>query len=250
LFGAIATRRRGKSVRDAVSGRSWVRDIQGAPTARVLCDYVLVWAKVQDVVFDDTVVDRFVWRWTADGSYSVSSVYRAFFNGMSSLRGATELWKTRAPAKCKFFFWLLLHERLWTAARRKRHGLQDEDACNLCDQEPETAMHLAGECVYAREVWYRTLHPIGLHQLAPQPGIGYLDWWLHSRLLLPSIQRRGFHSLVILVAWCIWKERNNIVFQGRSRAAAVLVVDIGEEAERWSLAGFSHLAALWAGPSA
>jgi hypothetical protein len=56
LFGAIATRRRGKSVRDAVSGRSWVRDIQGAPTARVLCDYVLVWAKVQDMVFDDTVV--------------------------------------------------------------------------------------------------------------------------------------------------------------------------------------------------
>jgi hypothetical protein len=35
-------------------------------------------------------------------------------------------------------FWLALHCRLWTAERRKRHGLQDDDGCALCDQEPET----------------------------------------------------------------------------------------------------------------
>jgi hypothetical protein len=142
LFGAIGRRRRGKTVCEAITGRSWIRDIQGAPTAHVLCDYVHVWAKVQGVVFDDMVADRFIWRWTADGSYSASSAYRAFFHGMASLRGAAELWKARAPAKCKFFFWLLLHERLWTAARRKRHGLQDDDACSLCDQEPCRGMRL------------------------------------------------------------------------------------------------------------
>jgi len=139
-------------VREAITNRSWVRDIQGAPTAQVLCDYVVVWAKVDGVVFDDLTSDRFIWRWTTDGTYSASSAYRAFFIGMSFLRGAKELWKARAPSKCKFFFWLLLHDRLWTAARRMRHGLQDGDVCALCDQEQETARHLAGECVFAQEV--------------------------------------------------------------------------------------------------
>jgi hypothetical protein len=178
LFGAIGKRKRGKSVRDAITNRSWVWDIQGAPVAHVLCDYVNVWAKLQGVVFDDMVSDRFIWHWTVDGSYSASFAYRAFFTGMVSLRGAAELWKARAPAKCKFFLKLLLHDRLWTVARRKRHGLQDDDACSLCDQESETARHLAGECVFAREVWFKTLLPLGLDGLVPQPGIGYLDWWL------------------------------------------------------------------------
>lgn len=124
------------------------------------------------------VSDRFIWHWTVDGSYSASFAYRAFFTGMVSLRGAAELWKARAPAKCKFFLKLLLHDRLWTVARRKRHGLQDDDACSLCDQESETARHLAGKCVFAREVWFKTLLPLGLDGLVPQPGIGYLDWWL------------------------------------------------------------------------
>lgn len=208
LFNAIGRCRHGKSVRDAVTNRSWVGDIQGAPVAHVLCDYVVVWAKVQGVVLDDMVSDRFIWRWIADGSYTASSANRVFFTGMASMRGASELWKARAPAKCKFFFCLLLHDRLWTAARRKRLGLQDDDACSLCDQEPETTRHLAGECVFSREVWFGTLLPFSLAGLALQPGLGYLDWWLQNRLLLPSMLRRGFDSLVILVAWCLWKERN------------------------------------------
>jgi hypothetical protein len=111
----------------------------------VLCDYVLVWHKVDGVLFDDLTSDRFIWKWAADGSYSASSAYWAFFVGMMTLRGASELWAARAPTKCKFFFWLLLHDRRWTAARRKRRGLQDDDGCTLCDQEQETAAHIAGE---------------------------------------------------------------------------------------------------------
>jgi hypothetical protein len=201
----------------------------------VLCDYVVVWAKVDGMVFDDLTSDRFIWRWTADGTYSASSAYRAFFIGMTSLRGAKELWKTRAPPKCKFFFWLLLHDRLWTMVQRMQHGLQDGDACALCGQEQETARHLAGECVFAREVWFRVLTPIGLAILVPPPGIAFLDWWLLYRVQLETAKRKGFDSLIILGAWCLWKECNQRVFHG-----------IEEEVDRWSQAGYGHLAAQWA----
>jgi hypothetical protein len=246
LFNAVAKRQRHKTVREAITNRSWVRDIRGARTAHVLCDYVLVWEKVQGVTFDDLSSDRFIWRWTADGTYSASSAYRAFFVGMATLRGAKELWKVRASPKCKFFFWLLLHDRLWTTARRKRHGRQDDDVCIFCDQEQETARHLAGECVYSREVWYRVLAPSGLAIIVPSPGIDFLDWWLSSRAQLPSEMRKGFDSLVILGSWLLWKERNRRVFNGITCTLVQLVVLLQEEAERWSMAGYSALAALWA----
>lgn len=86
---------------------------------------VQVWDIIREVNLDPLLHDRFVWKWTADGSFSTSSAYRAFFATSSSLLGAKELWQMRAPQKTKFFFWLALHQRLWTADRRWRHGLQE-----------------------------------------------------------------------------------------------------------------------------
>lgn len=163
---------------------------------------------------------------------------------MASLHGVMKLWKARALAKCKFFWLLLLHDRLWTAARRKRHGLQNKDGCVLYDQEQETARHLAGEYVYAREIWFRVLAPIGLASLTPPPGVDYLDWWLQSRAQLTMSLRKGYDSLVILGAWCLWKEHNQRVFHGVSHTPVQLAVVV-EEVDHWSQAGFSHLAVLW-----
>lgn len=139
--------------------------------------------------------DRFIYRWSADGMYtaSSSSSYRAFFYGMTSLRGARELWQARAPPKCKFFFLLLLHDRLWMAARRMRHGLQEQ----------ELAQHLVAGCVFAREVWYRVLAPLDLDRLAPQAGTSVVDWWLNSQGQLGQQRRKGFDTLLILGAWCL-----------------------------------------------
>jgi hypothetical protein len=48
---------------------------------------------------------------------------------------------------------LLLQNRKWTAERLRARGLADDDRCSLCDQEFETARHLALQCPYAKEVW-------------------------------------------------------------------------------------------------
>lgn len=148
----MSRRRRNRTVREALDNRRWVRDITGAPNTAVLLDYIRVWDDLTDVVLSPGTADRFIWRWTNDGVYSASSAYRAFFLGRVPLLGASLIWRAAVPPKVKFFFWLAIHGRLWTAERRKRHGLQPDATCALCDQEDETYNHLLLSCVFTREV--------------------------------------------------------------------------------------------------
>lgn len=155
--------------------------------------------------------------------------------------GAKELWKVKAPARVKFFFWLALHGRLWTAARRKRHGLQDDDACALCGQEPETCDHLFTGCVLTRYLWAQLLLPLGLLSLAPQAMEDVCSWWLRQRERLDSSLRAAFDSLLLLVSWLAWKERNNRTFTRPATGARELYLLVIKEAEDWTLAGFKTL---------
>jgi hypothetical protein len=75
--------------------------------------------------------------------------------------GAKDVWRTSTPPKVKFFFWLALHGRLWTAEHRMRHGLQQHADCVLCDQHDESTDHLLASCVYTRKVWHRLLRQVG-----------------------------------------------------------------------------------------
>jgi hypothetical protein len=90
------------------------------------------------------------------------------------------------------------------------------------------------------------LAPIGLELLTPQPGTSFLDWWLSRRILLGTSRRKGFDSLTILGSWCLWKKRNRRVFDGVGQSVVAVANSIVEEVVRWSQAGNSHLAALWA----
>jgi hypothetical protein len=87
----------------------------------------------------------------------------------------------KAPPRVKLFFWLALHCRLWTADRRKRHGLQDDDACALCDQAPKTVSHLLLGCVFSRQIWHALLEPIRLLALLPDGEQELGEWWMQQR---------------------------------------------------------------------
>jgi len=92
----------------------------------------------------------------------------------------------RAPPKVKLFFWFALHNRLWTTDRRKRHGLQDDDCCALCCQEPETGTHLFSGYVVTKEIWLHALHvlqAVDLHHILVDLGVGKpVELWLQHML--------------------------------------------------------------------
>ena len=141
----------------------------------------------------------------------------------------------------------MVHDRCWTAARRKQHNLQDDDSCTACLQLPETIPHILIECVFAREIWTILFNKWNWFRLAAQLAVHeeFIDWWQWSRKEMHRDDRKTFDTLVVLVAWLLWKERNNLTFQGINLTARDMVLKILEERKAWASAGFTHLLKLF-----
>ena len=65
------------------------------------------------------------------------------------------------------------------------------------------------------------------------------SWWGSTRKLIRKETRRAFDSLVILVCWHLWKQRNARVFHPAtpSISASELVSRILDELHTWATAG-------------
>jgi hypothetical protein len=65
-------------------------------------------------------------------------------------------------------------------------------------------------------------------------------------MYLPRNFRRSFDSMVLLVTWGLWKERNRRTFDRKSRTPTQLIAMILDEADAWIGAGYGSLASLTA----
>lgn len=145
----------------------------------------------------------------------------------------------------KLFFCLALHRRLWTAERRRRHGLQEDDACALCSQEPETADHLLLGCAVTRQLWFVLLSALGLEAIAPSRDDKLVNWWLRCRGMLGADSRAVFDSVLLLATWCVWKERNNRTFNRVAASLQAMLLAVLRETEDWIAAGISSMNAAF-----
>jgi hypothetical protein len=108
--------------------------------------------------------------------------------------------------------------RHWTTDRRRRHGLDAEDHCYLCDQYLETIDHIIVSCSFSRQVWGTILAMLGA-DASQVGGDSLLAWWEQWRRRWHGDKKKGAEPYSRFVAWEIWKERNARCF--RSIASTV-----------------------------
>jgi hypothetical protein len=91
-----------------------------------------------------------------------------------------QAWSIRAEGNVKFF-WLFLQNRNLTADRLRARGWPHDEKCSLCDQELETAAHLALHCPFAREVWFQfnSEFPIMVQPVIDADNV--CSWWEDTR---------------------------------------------------------------------
>ncbi|WVZ55719.1 hypothetical protein U9M48_006344 [Paspalum notatum var. saurae] len=233
------------SVSQALSNHRWVTDIRGALTVSVLIDYLRIWELVDGIMLQPGVPDQFRWRFFHSGQYSCRSAYQAFFLGAIKFGPWKSIWKSWAPLRCKIFIWLALKNRCWTADRLAKRGLPHPAICPLCDQEQETVQHLLISRVFSHEIWTIVLSNLGMQALSPQPdGKSFSGWWSGAVNQVPKEVKKGLNSLIILVAWEIWKHKNVCVFEGISSSISLVCRNIVQEGNLWCLAGNAALGVL------
>ena len=237
IFAIVSKRRANKrTVLEALTNHGWIADIQGAHTVGIIIEFLALWDILSEVVLQPGVEDAHIWRLSTSGQYSAKSAYEGFFIGSTVFRPRERIWKTWAPGKCRFFMWLVAHNKCWTADRLARRGLPHPARCPHCEQEEETINHLLVSCVFAREFWFVLLRRMGLQALSPQDEPSFDDWWAKAESRMDGSHKKGLNSLIILGAWTIWNHRNRCVFDGTPPSLAGALLLASEEQRFWKLA--------------
>jgi hypothetical protein len=147
-------------------------------TAAEMQQFVSLWSLVMQVQRSNEP-DQFTWRFTTSGVYTSSSAYRAQFHGSYAHYEWNRVWKAPVEPKCKFFSWLLLQNKLWTADWLARHGNPANTICQLCHTQQETAFHITAQCTFSTAVWTQLANWMGITSTSPQLSSfnSLKQWW-------------------------------------------------------------------------
>jgi hypothetical protein len=145
---------------------------------------------------------HFIW---GTQSYSSHRFYQHHFSSLQPQRSVVWIWKSKCLPKIKFFGWLLLNDRLNTRnmLRRRNKFLEEGYNCVLCQNHvEETLEHLFFDCPAATARWFAI-------------GIAWDDApSLHERIYRAKDVFQGplFMEVFLIAAWCLWNERNGVIF--------------------------------------
>ena len=141
--------------------------------------------------------------------YPTKKVYLSLINAPQAPPPYKWIWKSACLPKHKFFFWLLIQDRLNTKELMVRKNFFVESSrCVLCDEEvEESLLHLFFTCDFSQSFWWR---------------IGE-EWNPDLELIDMIIEAKGrslnhfFKEAMIAGCWSIWNHRNKIIFDGVQR---------------------------------
>lgn len=146
------SRRKNLSVCDALTDGRWMRGLHRINSAPDLTSFINLWSELSSIQLSP-LPDSISCTVSPSGNYSASSAYSVQFIGRIRKPEIGMIWKIKVEGKIKFFLWLLLLNRLWTADRLAARGWRHHDHCCFCDQVLESAFHLAFSCTFAKQVW-------------------------------------------------------------------------------------------------
>lgn len=179
------SKRKNRTVREALLNLKWVCDVAYNLNHELLDEYFRLWSAIERVGFDRNATDEDTITWTLESSweYSAKSAYTIQFAGQITSSHPILIRRVWAPLKCRFFTWLLLQNRLWTAARLQLRGWENNYFCALYERSLETAQHLFFKCPVSREVWQLVASWSGCNRLNPNSWAeaqDVEDWYIQA----------------------------------------------------------------------
>ncbi|MCH89622.1 ribonuclease H protein, partial [Trifolium medium] len=160
--------------------------------------------------------DMMIWSKSRDGKFSVKSAYYSVMEELldnSSLRvqgNWMKIWKLRIPQMVKLFLWRAARGCLPTRVNLNRRHVECTRACPFCELSEESHWHTFFGCSYVEQVWIAA----GLWQ--------QILYWLHrvddfKGMIFAVLSGETVQTCqqFAMVLWCLWKRRNEKVWEDR-----------------------------------
>ncbi|KAL7193561.1 hypothetical protein ACSBR2_025213 [Camellia fascicularis] len=166
--------------------------------------------------------DTLVWHHDSKGCYTVKSGYQEAVKQahiQSNLPGSSTDWSAKEwkfawslnlPPKLKHFIWRIYHNALATKQNLWRRRCAHSAVCPICLSEVKTIEHLLFGCEWAKRVWFGS----GVGFRCDDLDLGTI-WSCFGKLIASlgsASEGRNTLCSMVWVAWCIWKTRNEYIF--------------------------------------
>jgi hypothetical protein len=226
------------TVAQAIGDGRWIRHLKRNLSAQATREFTALWTAINNTVLREES-DRVSWKWTANGEFSSKSAYLIQFQGCISAGFSNFIWKSDAPGKCKIFAWLAMLGRCNTADVLAKKGWPHDASCALCNGPMEDVIHLLATCPFSIQIWHAVLRYCNLRlDLAPSPTTTSLAQWVEQTTnMITGAERKNWSSLVQLIWWTTWNERNARIFRNQSSNVSAVLDRMIEEARTWHTAG-------------
>ncbi|KAL6613961.1 hypothetical protein ACP70R_036231 [Stipagrostis hirtigluma subsp. patula] len=192
---------------------AWIRNLVGFSVQDHMDELIIMLQALQGIQLTNDE-DKITWKWTANGEYTARSAYNVQFIGTTRMTWPQTVWKADTKPKCKFFAWLILHNRANTAEVLAAKNWTHEEFCSYCLCFFETGDHLFRECNFTEAVWQQVCNTLHLqHLIQTRSEATNLKEWV--RLItkgISKLDKRKNLGVLLYFWWEIWKERNRRIF--------------------------------------
>ncbi|KAM5562230.1 hypothetical protein ABKV19_017448 [Rosa sericea] len=119
------------------------------------------------------------------------------------------IWAAKVPGKVKVHIWKVCQSILPTLSQLRGRRVPLLGGCFFCNAEDESILHVTLECPFVRDLI--NMVP-SLHNILTSSIPNSIVDWLQS--CYSSLSREDF-SLLLVLLWAIWKERNKRVWNNK-----------------------------------
>lgn len=127
----------------------------------------------------------------------------------------SEIWKSHTVPKLKHFLWRMLSRALPTGEELEKRHISFDGFCRRCVSVMETTEHLFFNCPHVTQIWRSSNLPI------PRLTNSLVTVEEKLKAMFNFHKHRGIYDslahLPFWILWKIWKSRNYLVFQRKTR---------------------------------
>ncbi|KAJ0920733.1 putative RNA-directed DNA polymerase [Helianthus annuus] len=174
------------------------------------------------------------WFWSGDSQigFSVKALKSALIKDRGTHHPPNYVWCKWVPIKCNIMNWRGNLDRLPTRLNlRRRNVVISSSMCPFCEEAEESVEHLFTACSVALRVWtafsdWCKIPPLYLFEFKDILEI-------HKFIKRIKKEEKIMYGLALTTAWCIWKERNEVVFKQKRCSPQDIIREFKSRSFAW-----------------